>query len=153
MHCCRLSGTGGDGSLTQRERELIVTTRGKGFYEITRELIKWVNDSNIRTGVLTVFLRHTSASLLIQENADPDVRVDLEAFFNSIAPEDDSLYVHTQEGSDDMPAHIRSALTQSQLSIPVSGGRLALGTWQGVYVYEHRRIAHRRRVALHLLGD
>jgi secondary thiamine-phosphate synthase enzyme len=103
--------------------------------------------------LLTLFIRHTSASLTIQENADPDVVRDLEAFFSRLVPEDDSLYVHTAEGPDDMPAHVRAALTQTHLSIPVTGGRLALGAWQGIYVFEHRRRGHRRGVAGHLLGE
>lgn len=107
----------------------------------------------METGLLTVFIRHTSASLTIQENADPDVVRDMNAFLERIAPEDNSLYVHTMEGPDDMPAHIRSALTATQLSIPLVNGRLALGTWQGVYVIEHRRAPHLRKVVLHLLGE
>jgi secondary thiamine-phosphate synthase enzyme len=102
---------------------------------------------------LTVFVRHTSASLLIQENADPDVQRDLESFFHRLVPEDNDLYRHTAEGPDDMPAHIKGALTQTQLSIPVSDGRLALGTWQGIYLFEHRRAPHRRELALHLIGE
>ena len=105
------------------------------------------------TGLLTVFCRHTSASLLIQENADPDVRTDLEAYFAAIAPEDPGRYIHGSEGPDDMPAHIRTALTQVSLSIPLAGGRLVLGTWQGIYLFEHRRRPHRREVALHLVGE
>lgn len=107
----------------------------------------------MRTGLLTVFCRHTSASLLIQENAAPEVRSDLEAFFEQLAPEDPSRYAHDDEGPDDMPAHLRTALTQVQLSIPLMDGRLALGTWQGIYVFEHRRRPHRREIALHLAGD
>ncbi|MBI1356721.1 MAG: YjbQ family protein [Acidobacteria bacterium] len=139
--------------MRQLTHQLSVSTRGKGFYEITGELERWVLESNLETGLLTVFIRHTSASLTIQENADPDVVRDLQTFFERVAPEDNRLYVHTAEGSDDMPAHIRSALTATQLSIPLAGGRLALGTWQGVYVIEHRRSPHRRQVVLHLLGE
>jgi secondary thiamine-phosphate synthase enzyme len=116
-------------------------------------VVRWAAKGASSTGLLTVFVQHTSASLTIQENADPDVVRDLETFFSRLVPEDNSLYVHTTEGPDDMPAHIRSALTQTQLSIPVSGGRPTLGTWQGIYVFEHRRSPHRRSVALHLLGE
>jgi secondary thiamine-phosphate synthase enzyme len=132
---------------------LSVTTRGKGFYEITGEVESWVADLGFTAGLLTIFIRHTSASLLIQENADPDVQRDLASFFDRVAPEDNRLYVHTAEGSDDMPAHIRAALTQTSLSIPIHRGRTALGTWQGIYVAEHRRSAHRREVVLHAAGE
>ncbi|MBW8726230.1 MAG: YjbQ family protein [Inquilinus limosus] len=131
---------------------LQVTTRGKGLVEITAEIRSWVEAWRIGTGLLTVFCRHTSASLLIQENADPDVRADLEAYFERIAPEGDG-YIHDAEGPDDMPAHIRTALTQVQLSIPVASGRPVLGTWQGIYLFEHRRRPHRREIVLHLLGQ
>ncbi|WP_026873330.1 secondary thiamine-phosphate synthase enzyme YjbQ [Inquilinus limosus] len=131
---------------------LQVATHGKGLVEITPQVRPWVEARRIGTGLLTVFSRHTSASLLIQENADPDVRADLEAFFERIAPEGDR-YIHDSEGPDDMPAHIRTALTQVQLSIPVASGRLVLGTWQGIYLFEHRRRPHRREVVLHLLGE
>ncbi|MGA7234310.1 MAG: secondary thiamine-phosphate synthase enzyme YjbQ [Bryobacteraceae bacterium] len=132
---------------------LTVATRGKGLYEITREIAHWISSLSIKTGLLTVFVQHTSASLLIQENADPDVKTDLNAFFSRIAPEDNRLYEHTIEGSDDMPAHIRAALTATQLSIPVEKGRMALGTWQGVYLFEHRSSPHRRSVLLQVLGE
>lgn len=128
-------------------------TPGRGLLEITGEIVRWTAAQGVATGLLTVFLRHTSASLLIQENADPDVRRDLEAFFARLAPDDPRLYAHRAEGPDDMPAHIRSALTQSGLSIPVRGGRPALGTWQGVYLWEHRARPHEREVLLHLIGD
>ena len=121
--------------------------------EITREIARWVGDQQIATGLLTVFCRHTSASLLIQENADPDVRTDLEGFFERIAPEAPGLYVHEDEGPDDMPAHLRTALTQVQLSIPVSRATMTLGTWQGVYLFEHRRRPRRREIVLHLIGE
>ncbi len=130
-----------------------VRTRGKGLYEITRQVAGWVRECGMATGLLTVFVRHTSASLTIQENADPDVTADLNDFFGRLVPEDQRLYRHTIEGSDDMPAHIRAALTQTQLSIPVQQGGLALGTWQGIYLFEHRAIPHRRTVVLHLLGE
>ena len=133
--------------------QLTVQTRGRDLVEITREIAGWVGEQRIATGLLTVFCRHTSASLLIQENADPDVRTDLEAFFDQIAPEEPGRYVHEDEGPDDMPAHLRAAPTQVQLSIPVSAGRMTLGTWQGVYLFEHRRRPHRREIVLHLIGD
>ncbi|KGM35611.1 secondary thiamine-phosphate synthase enzyme YjbQ [Inquilinus limosus] len=131
---------------------LQLTTRGKGLVEITAEIRRWVEAQRIGTGLLTVFCRHTSASLLIQENADPDVRADLEAYFERIAPEGDG-YIHDAEGPDDMPAHLRTALTQVQLSIPVASGRPVLGTWQGIYLFEHRRRPHRREIVLHLIGE
>ena len=130
-----------------------VRTRGKGFYPFTRDVAKWVASCEVSTGLLTVFCQHTSASLLIQENADPDVVLDLADYFERIAPENDPKYRHNSEGSDDMPAHIRTALTQTSLSIPVVSGRMALGTWQGIYLFEHRSAAHRRSVVLHVIGD
>lgn len=139
--------------MTQATHTIHVQTHGKGLYECTAQVAAWVRASGIRTGLLTVFCRHTSASLVIQENADPDVRTDMEAAFERLAPEDHRLYVHTVEGPDDMPAHIRSALTGVQLSIPVMDGRPALGTWQGVYVFEHRSVPHSRSLALHLIGE
>ncbi len=139
--------------MTQATHTVQVQTHGKGLYECTAQVAAWVRASGIRTGLLTVFCRHTSASLVIQENADPDVRTDMEAAFERLAPEDHRLYVHTVEGPDDMPAHIRSALTGVQLSIPVMDGRPALGTWQGVYVFEHRSVPHSRSLALHLIGE
>jgi secondary thiamine-phosphate synthase enzyme len=132
---------------------LQVSTRGKGLYEITGQMASWLESAGIRSGLLTVFVQHTSASLTIQENADPDVVHDLNTFFNRLVPEDNRLYRHTSEGPDDMPAHIRAALTLTQLSIPVERGRMALGTWQGVYLFEHRTSPHRRSVLLHLIGE
>ena len=132
---------------------LQVETRGKGLYEITDSIGRWLAGQQAAAGLLTVFIQHTSASLTIQENADPDVVYDLNQFFGRIAPEDNRLYRHTVEGPDDMPAHIRAALTLTQLSIPVEQGRMTLGSWQGVYVFEHRSRPHRRTVVLHLLGD
>ncbi|MEQ8702254.1 MAG: secondary thiamine-phosphate synthase enzyme YjbQ [Bauldia litoralis] len=137
----------------QATNSLSVATRGKGLNEITAAVADWLGDIGIETGLLTVFCRHTSASLIIQENADPDVRTDLEAYFEMIAPEDSGRYVHGMEGPDDMPAHIRTALTSSSLSIPVIDGRMALGTWQGIYLFEHRARPHRREVVLHLIGE
>lgn len=129
------------------------STRGRGFSNLTPALADFVAGSGIATGLLTLFLQHTSASLIVQENADPDVLADLERFFRRVVPEEPGLYRHADEGPDDMPAHIRAALTQTQLSIPVLGGVLALGTWQAVYLVEHRHAGHTRRVALHLLGE
>jgi secondary thiamine-phosphate synthase enzyme len=137
--------------MQQASRSLDVATSGKGLYEITRSIRTFVEDEGVRMGLLTVFCRHTSASLLIQENADPDVQVDLKRFFEAVAPEN-AGYIHDAEGPDDMPAHIRAALTQTQLSIPVADGRMVLGTWQGIYLFEHRRAPHRRSIALHLIG-
>jgi secondary thiamine-phosphate synthase enzyme len=130
-----------------------VRTSGRGLVEVTAEVAGWVDAQAIDTGLLTVFCRHTSASLLIQENAAADVRTDLEAFFDEIAPEDAARYRHRDEGPDDMPAHIRSVLTGAHLSIPVIGGRPALGTWQGLYLFEHRRRPHLRELALHVIGE
>lgn len=130
-----------------------VRTRGKGLYEVTGEVERWVSAQGMKTGLLTLYCRHTSASLVIQENADPDVQTDLETYFERIVPEDRHAYVHTMEGPDDMPAHIRSALTAVNLSVPLIGGRLALGTWQGVYLFEHRRMSHARSIAMHLIGE
>lgn len=139
--------------MLQAMHHLLVDTKGKGLTEITGEINRWLATQKIETGLLTLFCRHTSASLIVQENADPDVRRDLLTFFENIAPEGKGLYVHEDEGPDDMPAHIKSALTQVQLSIPVEAGRLVLGTWQGIYVFEHRAAPHRRDIVLHLLGE
>ncbi len=139
--------------MRQALHRLVVATKGKGLVEITEPIRAWLGGQSIATGLLTVFCRHTSASLLIQENADPDVRKDLEAFFEELAPEGRERYVHEIEGPDDMPAHIRAALTQAQLSIPVESARLQLGAWQGIYLFEHRRAAHRREIVLHLIGE
>jgi secondary thiamine-phosphate synthase enzyme len=139
--------------IRQASGELRIETARQGLVEFTRELVDWTEKQGMATGLLTLFCRHTSASLLIQENAAREVRTDLERFFARIAPEDPSAYLHDDEGPDDMPAHIRTALTQVQLSIPVAGGRPVLGTWQGVYLFEHRRSPHRRSIALHLLGE
>ena len=139
--------------IRQQVFEIVVATRGRGIYEFTDELLERVRASGVRQGLLTLHVRHTSASLLIQENADPEVQLDLERFFARLVPDGDPLFRHTSEGPDDMPAHVRSALTSTTLSLPVDAARPALGTWQGVYLYEHRTSAHRRRVAVHLLGD
>lgn len=138
--------------MRQATRSLEVATRGKGLTEITGEVRRWLAGQDIATGVLTVFCRHTSASVIIQENADPDVRTDLEAYLEAAAPEDPGRYVHGLEGPDDMPAHIRTMLTDVSLSIPIVDGRLALGTWQGIYVFEHRARPHRPEIVLHLMG-
>ena len=135
------------------QHTLEVPTSGQGLYEITAKVAEWVVGQGMTGGLLTLFLRHTSASLLIQENAAPEVRSDLVDFFRALAPEDITRYRHIEEGADDMPAHIRGALLPTQLSIPVAAGRLALGTWQGIFVFEHRRTAHRRTVMLTLLGE
>lgn len=137
--------------MRQAAHVLTVSTSRPGLHEITREVAAWAAGQAMTTGLLTVFCRHTSASLVIQENADPDVRRDLEDWIAKLAPESPA-YRHQDEGPDDMPAHLRSALTGVQLSIPLIGGRLALGTWQGIYLFEHRTRPHRREVALHLLG-
>jgi secondary thiamine-phosphate synthase enzyme len=139
--------------LAQFLGQIEVTTRGKGLYEITGALEVWLEGLKVKDGLLTVFVQHTSASLAIQENADPDVVHDLNAFFNRLVEEDNRLYRHTVEGPDDMPAHIRAALTLTQLSVPVERGRMALGAWQGIYLFEHRAAPHRRRVKLHCIGE
>ena len=129
-----------------------IATRGPTLVDFTREVDRWLADQTIETGLLTLFCRHTSASLLVQENASPDVQRDLLAYFAQIAPEGRGLYAHDDEGPDDMPAHLRTALTQVSLSIPVVAGRMALGTWQGIYLFEHRRGSHRRQVVGHVIG-
>ncbi len=139
--------------MLQAMHHLMVETKGKGLTEITAEVNRWLTAQKIETGLLTLYCRHTSASLIVQENADPDVRKDLLTFFENIAPEAEGLYVHATEGPDDMPAHIRAALTQVQLSIPVEAHKMALGTWQGIYVFEHRAASHRRDIVLHLIGE
>lgn len=137
----------------QSTTTLDLTTRGPGLYEFTRDFKAFVDESAIRTGLATAYCRHTSASLVIQENADPDVRTDLMEFFRRIAPEGMDWIVHRTEGPDDMPAHIKSALTQSSIGVPVLEGELALGAWQGIYLFEHRARPHRRQVVLHIIGD
>jgi|SRR5579884_633507 secondary thiamine-phosphate synthase enzyme len=139
--------------MIQATHRLTVETRGKGLYEFTGRIAEWLSAQRLRRGLLTVFIQHTSASLVIQENADPDVIRDLNDFLGRLVPEDVRLYRHTAEGPDDMTSHIRSALTLTQLSIPVEDGRMTLGTWQGVYVFEHRARPHRRTVVLHVIGE
>jgi secondary thiamine-phosphate synthase enzyme len=132
---------------------LSIHPTGRGLVEFTEDVRAWVADQPVTTGLLTIYCKHTSASLLIQENAAREVRTDLEAFFEQIAPEDPGRYAHDDEGPDDMPAHLRTALTQVQLSIPVLDGKPVLGTWQGIYLFEHRHQQYRRQVVLHLLGE
>ena len=139
--------------MRQAFHEISIPTRGKGLYAFTPQVRDWVQTCGIREGLLTLYIRHTSASLLIQENYDPTVQTDLERFLSRLVPEGDPLYEHTLEGADDMPAHVRAALTQTHLAIPVADGKPLLGTWQGIYVFEHRRAAQVRRVVLHLLGE
>ena len=138
--------------MNQATHTLELTTRGKGLYECTSKISDWVRQQEMQTGLLTVFCRHTSASLLIQENADPTVRLDLQSYFDRLAPES-GPYEHDSEGPDDMPAHLKTALTQVQLSIPLLNSKLALGTWQGIYLFEHRVRPHRRQIVLHLIGE
>jgi len=139
--------------MKQFTHRIQVATRGKGLYPVNREIEGWVKDRGLATGILTVFIQHTSASLTIQENADPDVVRDIEEFFTRLVPENAPWYRHTAEGPDDMPSHIRSLLTETQLTIPLVEGKLALGTWQGIYVFEHRAQSHRRSLVLHLSGE
>lgn len=139
--------------MRQAHATLAVATPGRGLVEITPEVTRWLAATGITAGLLTLFIRHTSASLLIQENADPDVRHDLERFLARLVPDGDPMFEHVSEGPDDMPAHVRAALTATQISVPVIDGRLALGTWQGIYVFEHRRRGHRREVVLQVMGE
>lgn len=139
--------------MRQAFHEITLPTRGKGLYAFTPQVRDWVQASGIRRGLLTLYIRHTSASLLIQENYDPSVQTDLERFLSRLVPEGDPIYEHVLEGADDMPAHVRAALTQTHLAVPVDEGAPLLGTWQGIYVFEHRRGAQARSVVLHLLGE
>jgi secondary thiamine-phosphate synthase enzyme len=138
--------------MRQALHRLTVSTDGQGLFDVTGQILHWVEAQAIATGLLTVWCRHTSASLLVQENADPDVRADLVAFLRRLVPEN-AGYRHQDEGPDDMPAHIKAALTQTQLSTPVDDGRPVLGTWQAIYLFEHRSVPHRRELVLHLIGD
>jgi len=142
----------GIGVVSAKSQTFTVDTRGRGTTEITRQVQNAVEASGIAEGLCTVFVHHTSASVIINENADRDVQRDLDAFLSRLVPDGDSLFVHTMEGPDDMPAHVRTALTQTSLGIPVTGGRCALGTWQGVFLWEHRRRGHRRRVTVTVVG-
>ncbi len=139
--------------MKQHARELVVETRGRGLVEITDTVATWLRSTGVATGLLTLHVRHTSASLLVQENADPEVKRDLERFLARLVPDGDPLFEHDSEGPDDMPAHVRAALTATTLSIPVVDGEPALGTWQGIYLYEHRVRPHRRRIAAHVIGE
>lgn len=138
--------------MRQAAHKLSLQTRGRGLYEFTDKVLRWLISEKFSTGLLTIYCRHTSASLLIQENADPDVQTDLQNYFEEVAPESDR-YIHAAEGPDDMPAHLRAALTQTSLSIPVAEGRPVLGTWQGIYLFEHRTRPHEREVVLHVIGN
>jgi secondary thiamine-phosphate synthase enzyme len=139
--------------IRQETKSFAVDTTGPGLVEITRSIEAWAGKTGVRQGLLTLHVRHTSASLLIQENADPEVRSDLERFFRQLVPEGEALFRHTAEGPDEMPAHVRAALTTTSLSIPLLDGRLALGTWQGIYLWEHRKHPHRREIVAHILGE
>ncbi|HEV2319986.1 MAG TPA: secondary thiamine-phosphate synthase enzyme YjbQ [Verrucomicrobiae bacterium] len=137
----------------QSFHEINISTRGRGLYEFGREVEKWIGQNEFRDGLLTIHLQHTSASLLVQENASPEVRSDFERFFERLAPDGDALFEHTVEGDDDMPAHVRTALTTVNVSIPVRHGQMALGTWQGIFLWEHRLRGHSRRALLHFIGE
>jgi secondary thiamine-phosphate synthase enzyme len=139
--------------MRQAFHEIVIPTRGRGLIEFTHGVEEWIAQNKFRDGLLTLHLQHTSASLLIQENADPDVRRDLDAFFSRLVRDGDSIFIHTAEGEDDMSAHVRTALTTVNLSIPLHMGRLTLGTWQGIYLWEHRTHPHSRRVSLHFIGE
>lgn len=139
--------------MRQQHETLSINTQGRRLYDITPQVLQWVQQSSIQSGLLTLYIQHTSASLLINENYDRDVLVDLEAFFNRLVPDGDGLFIHTVEGPDDMPAHVRTALTQTSLSIPVLQGRVALGQWQGIFLFEHRHLPARRRVLMHVMGE
>lgn len=138
--------------MRQAQTEITINTPGQSLIEFTRQVQDFITASGLDSGLLTAFVRHTSASLVIQENADPDVQRDLMAFFRRLVPEGDPLYVHTAEGPDDMPAHVKAALTAVSVSIPISSGRMTLGTWQGLYLFEHRSTPHRRRIVLQAFG-
>ncbi len=139
--------------MRQAVHHVVVETPGKGLRDITAPIADWVATQAMHTALLTIWCRHTSASLTVQENADPTVREDINRFFDALVPEGNGRYVHDDEGLDDMPAHLRSMLTQTQLSVPVADGAMVLGTWQGIYLFEHRKRPHRRELVLHLLGD
>lgn len=139
--------------MRQQHETLSINAQGRRLYDITPQVLQWVQQSGIQSGLLTLYIQHTSASLLINENYDRDVLVDLEAFFNRLVQDGDDLFIHTVEGPDDMPAHVRTALTQTSLSIPVLQGRVALGQWQGIFLFEHRHLPARRRVLMHVMGE
>ena len=139
--------------MKQTSQTLAIRTSGRYFYDVTQKVLDWVSQSDFKEGLLTLYVQHTSASLLINENYDPDVLVDLESFFERLVPDGDPIFIHTAEGKDDMPAHIRTALTQTSLSIPISQGKVALGQWQGIFLYEHRYQSHERRILMHAIGE
>ena len=139
--------------MQQRTHKISVRTNGRRLYDITPQVMSWAKDSGLKTGLLTLYIQHTSASLLINENYDTDVLVDMDTFFERLVVDGDPMFIHTAEGRDDMPAHIRSALTQTSISIPFIDGKVALGTWQGIFLYEHRFAAHTRNVLLHLIAE
>ena len=139
--------------MKQFTQQISLQTHGRRLYDITPQVLAWANELGLSTGLLTLYIQHTSASLMINENYDSDVLVDMEAFFNRLVPDGDSLFIHTAEGADDMPAHIRTALTQTSLSIPLLNGKVALGQWQGIFLFEHRHNAMTRRVLLHAIGE
>ena len=139
--------------MQQHTQTILVKSQGRQLYDITPQVLGWANSLGLTTGLITLYIQHTSASLLINENYDHDVLVDMEAFFKRLVPDGDPLFIHTIEGPDDMPAHVRTALTQTSLSIPFIDGKAALGQWQGIFLYEHRHVASTRRVILHLIGE
>ncbi len=139
--------------MKQASQTLAIQTSGRLFYDVTQKVLDWVDQSDFKEGLLTLYVQHTSASLLINENYDPDVLVDLESFFERLVPDGDPLFIHTAEGRDDMPAHIRTALTQTSLSIPIKQAKVALGQWQGIFLYEHRYQSHERRILMHVVGE
>lgn len=139
--------------MRQLTHHFSIQAKGRRIYDITPQVLDWANKSGLQTGMLTLYIQHTSASLMINENYDPEVLVDMERFFARLVPDGDPLFIHTAEGPDDMPAHVRTALTQTSLSIPLLDGKVALGTWQGIFLYEHRLASHTRKVLLHLVGE
>ena len=139
--------------MKQEFYNLQITTNGQKLYEFTNDTIEWINNNKFKNGMLNLSIQHTSASLIVQENADPDVQTDLINYFNKLAPMDDKLYIHTTEGKDDMPAHIKSSLTNNQITLTIKKGKVVLGTWQGLYLFEHRLAPQSRKILLHFLGD
>jgi secondary thiamine-phosphate synthase enzyme len=139
--------------MRQITHHISIQAKGRRIYDITPPVLDWANKSGLQTGMLTLYIQHTSASLMINENYDPEVLVDMERFFERLVPDGDPLFIHTAEGPDDMPAHVRTALTQTSLSIPLLDGKVGLGTWQGIFLYEHRLASHTRKVLLHLIGE
>jgi len=139
--------------MQQFTQTLAISANGRKLYDITPQVLNWANQQGLNIGLLTLYIQHTSASLLINENYDSDVLVDMEAFFNRLVPDGDSLFTHTMEGPDDMPAHVRTALTQTSLSIPMIEGKVALGQWQGLFLFEHRHMPATRRITMHLIGE